>query len=386
LALTRQTIELISDSVPVVASTEAASIFYGELFKNSPALAELFGSQEAQQRKLSGMLKWVAQALADIPQLSEGLRQLGDRHVKYHAELMHFHAVKQAFMHMVTIVDQQTLSAHAEAEGEEIEDGTAPQIEGEEIEDGAAPQIDRHKRLLDVSRAWEEILYVFIGEMSPRLLMRDTISSFHTALANDLATPSSGTCLALAGAQGASLLMMAAMQSCSQPIPAENRQILTQAHAALTNARSALETLAGLDMSAYCRVMAAIRQPALHYPVARLRTIASALEQAACVPLQVAEWVVYALLISRAVLPVLGSGSGGVGDAGAGSNLLLAAGRTSLQNVRINTSSKLASHGWHGWARAVDARVIELDAIFDQLDADLRGLQKAVNHLRDGEN
>lgn len=126
----------------------------------------------------------------------------------------------------------------------------------------------------------------------------------------------------------------------------------------LLRAKVALETLAKLDISAYCRVMAAIRQPALAYPVARLRAISASLESAARVPLQIAEWAVHALEVARALLQV--ASASGVGDAGAGSYLLFAAGRAALDNVGVNTGSKLAAKGWRGWARAIDTRAAEL--------------------------
>ncbi|KAG8470438.1 hypothetical protein KFE25_008859 [Diacronema lutheri] len=386
LALTRQTVEVISSSVPVIGSTEAASIFYTELFAIAPELKALFGSPEAQQRKLRGILTWVSGVLTDMPSLSEGLRSLGVRHLRYNAKLEHFHAVKSAFMQMVSIVDQQSISSAAhdfDGTDSEADDEDADEDDADEEERGAgragarrAP-IDRHQRLLDVSRAWEALLYVFIGEMSPMMLMQDTIGSFHAALANDLAAPAGGTCLALAGAQGASLLIMAA-QLTREP---RQRETIDRATKQLQHARTSLETLAKLDMCVYCRVMAAIRQPALTYPIARLRAISAALEQAALIPLQVAEWAVHTLRVARALLPI--AGMSGVGDAGAGSYLLLAAGRAAIENVWVNTGSKLAAQGWRGWAHAIDARARELLDMLDDVEGDIKAIQAARNP-RDG--
>lgn len=379
LALTRQTVEIISSSVPVIGSAEAASIFYTELFSIAPDLKGLFGSQQAQQRKLRGILNWVSSVLTDIPNLSDGLRALGERHLKYNAKLEHFHAVKCAFMQMVSIVDQQSINADQEGFDEVYDDGDG----GSEGGRGSsqAPVLDRHQRLLDVSRAWEALLYVFIGEMSPKMLMHDTIGSFHNALSNDLAAPAGGTCLALAGAQGACLLMMAARVTRAHSTSMAQREVVEGAGKQLLQAKTALEMLAQLDMSAYCRVMAAIRQPALQYPIARLRAISASLESAAMVPLQIAEWAVYALHVARALLPI--ANVSGVGDAGAGSYLLLAAGRAAIDNVSVNTGSKLAAHGWRGWARAIDARAKELLAELDEIESEVKCIQRARNP-RDG--
>jgi formiminotetrahydrofolate cyclodeaminase len=152
----------------------------------------------------------------------------------------------------------------------------------------------------------------------------------------------------------------------------EQRSTVDLAQAQLAHARGALETLAKIDMSAHCRLVAAIRQPELAYPVARLRAIAAALEQAASVPLQVAEWAVHALEVARVMLPI--TSVSGVGDGGAGSYLLLAAGRAAIQNVGICTTSKLASQGWRGWARGIDARAKELLEILDEIEADIKSM------------
>lgn len=180
LALTGQTIELISSSLPAIGSVEAASMFFAELFRASPELAHLLGSREAQQRKLRGMLNWVSGVLNDSDKLSEGLRALGARHLKYSAKLEHFHAVKNAFMQMISVLDQQSIGAE--------QGGLQGRDTGGEDGIGGpnAPPLDRYQRLLDVGCAWEALLYVFIGEMSPMMLLHDTLGSFHNALSNDL--------------------------------------------------------------------------------------------------------------------------------------------------------------------------------------------------------
>lgn len=367
LALTPATIDLISETVPVVGSTEAARIFYGQLFTLNPGLQPLFGDRGSQERKLMGMLHWVAASVADSPSLSEGLKKLGERHVNYKAKLAHFHDIKASFLQMITIVDQQAYVERSEAEADSL------QAEGNEhLAEAELPREkpqDRHERLLDVSRAWEALLYVFIGEMGPTMLMQEDIAGFHMALANDLAAPAGGTCVALAGAQGAALLAMAASLT-RTPLPGTpERRLVDQAGALLHRVRAALEELAGLDMSAYCRVMAAIRQPPLGQADARKKAISFSIEQAALVPLQMAEWAVYGLKVGRSLLPI--ASQSGVGDAGAGMQLLVAACRTALQNVSINSRSKLASFHHRKWIQEVNSRAAHLGTELHALEREL---------------
>merc|ERR1712008_428447 len=134
------------------------------------------------------------------------------------------------------------------------------------------------------------------------------------------------------------------------------RDTVDKAHAQLLSVRSALEELAGLDMAAYCRVMAAVRQPVLTDAKARSAAIGGGLEQAARVPLQAAEWAVCGLQIALGLVPI--AAKSGVGDAGAGAFLLVAACKTAIQNVSINTESKLVAGC--SWPATLDCRAQEL--------------------------
>jgi formiminotetrahydrofolate cyclodeaminase len=121
-------------------------------------------------------------------------------------------------------------------------------------------------------------------------------------------------------------------------------------------------------MAAYCRVMAAVRQPTVPggatHNTERRTQIASALVVAADVPLQVAAWAVHALHDATALLPV--AAKSGVGDAGAGALLLLATAKTALQNVRINTRGKESPR-----ACATARRANELSALLGWLEAEV---------------
>lgn len=385
LALTSDTMRRINESIPVIGSAEAASIFYGELFSISPELKPLFGSTSQQERMLMGMLKWVGGAISDTPTLAEGLRALGERHVKYRAHLQHFSAVKSSFMQMVSIVDQQALNDRENAESSDdafsSDDDRDSPLQRRRF--GAQP-VDRHQRLLDVSAAWEALLYVFIGEMSPMMLMQDTLESLHNALANDLAAPAGGTCVALTAAQGASLLMMAAALTRGPYPGSPERATVDRAHAELAGARKCLERLAGLDMSAYCRVMAALRQPKLGAAEERLNAVELSYEQAASVSMQVAEWAVHSLKVARVLLPI--ASASGCGDAGAGSLLLVAASKAAMQAVLQHTSSKVVLDSFAWWGEAYEQRVSELSAELDSLEEELHALSTTVVcGFRDGE-
>lgn len=363
LPLTTATCALVDDSMPLVACAEAARIFYDELFKLEPELRAMFGCVMSQQKKLVGMLRWVGASIHDASKLAEGLRALGTRHVKYGARLCHFRAIRMAFLRMVQVVDQQTLSARRESRDEWY----SP--EAPAVADKAQPVqvVDRHARMLDVSRAWEALLYAFIAEMGPAMLMAEDIAAFHRALANDLAAPAGGTCLALSGAQGAALLLMSA-ELTRLPMPGSiERALVDGARAQLTDAIGALEKLAALDMAAYCLLMAAVRQPVLAASAERTDKIARALRDAASVPLQVAEWATHALRIARSLLPL--AASSGVGDAGAGVFLLVACARTAVQNCTINTRMRLAQG--RPWRTALESRALELKREVAVLDAEL---------------
>lgn len=377
-SLTAETVKLIEASTPVVGSLEAARIFYTGLFEAEPELRTLFKDPTAQERKLVGMLKWVNATIGEPQKLHTGLRELGERHVKYNAQLSHFRSIKASFLHMVSIVDQQSLERGIVADEDEEDQSTSGRSGRRSSDASRAPSavtpkpIDREQRLREVSRAWEALLYVFVGEMGPAMLLQEQLAGFHAALKNDLAAPAGGTCVALAGAQGAALVAMAAALTRAPRSGSRERGFIDAAVHKLEAATSALETLASGDMAAYCAVMAAVRQPPLGAAEARTEAIATALEYAARAPLQVAQWAAYALDVARCIAPL--AANSGVGDLGAGASLLVAAGRTSVQNVGINTGAKLARHGGRRWHRDVQRRALEVGREIDRLEAEVNTL------------
>lgn len=348
LPLTVETMALLEDSIPdsfTLAST--AEVFYTQLFALAPSAKPLFGPAHNQLLTFSRMLAGTQSFLAARSLTSfESLRALGQRHVAYGAKLSHFSAIKRAFIYTIETVDQQT-------------------IEGRQSE--LDEPVDRVERLLRVGRAWEALLYIVVGEMGPAMLLAEHLKEFHVALASDLAAPSGGTCAALSGAQGAALLIMSAELTRAHAHGTRERMLIDEATSQLRDVVAALEQLACMDMTAYCRVMSAVRQPPLTAPAARTAHIAQTLEDASRVPLQVAEYCAYALRIARALIPL--AAISGVGDAGAGILLLIACGRTAVQNCAINTGAKLAQNA--SWRPVVASRAQELKCEIAALDAEL---------------
>lgn len=349
LPLTDETLALLEDSIPdsfTLAST--AEVFYTQLFALAPSIKPLFGPTHNQLLTFSRMLVGTHSFLAaqSNARSFESLRALGQRHVAYGAKLAHFSAIKRAFIYTIETVDQQTI------------EGRLTELD---------EPVDRVERLLRVGRAWEALLYVVVGEMGPAMLLAEQLKDFHVALASDLAAPSGGTCAALSGAQGVALLVMSAELTRTFSPGSRERTLIDEATAQLRDVVAALEQLAGMDMTAYCRVMAAVRQPPLAAPAARTAFISRMLEDAARVPLQVAEYCTYALHIARALIPL--AAISGVGDAGAGVMLIVACGRTAVQNCAINTGAKLARSA--AWRSDVVSRAEELKSELAALDAEL---------------
>src|SRR5919106_744890 len=88
-----------------------------------------------------------------------------------------------------------------------------------------------------------------------------TVSAFVDALASAEPTPGGGTAAAVAGAMGASLLMMVAGLSKTRGNNDQERAALSEARAALTGFRNRLLAQADADTEAYNKVTVAYRLP-----------------------------------------------------------------------------------------------------------------------------
>ncbi|KAJ1629604.1 Formiminotransferase-cyclodeaminase-domain-containing protein [Pavlovales sp. CCMP2436] len=365
-ALTQATCALIGNSMPIWREGQGAALLYDELFRLMPELRfmpELGGSVPEQQSKLIAALEWLGACIKEKEKdtnfaLCFKLREMGARHVKHGLRLHHFQPLKRAFLQMIQVVDQQTIEARRDEERAD---------EGEVDGESDPPPIDHLQRLLEVSRSWEALLYVIVGECSVDMLMLEDLKSFHAALKNELAAPAGGTCTALSGAQGASLLVMSAELTRAYSPGSPERALVDKARTLLCDAAVALEALARMDMQAYCKVMAAVHQPPLSAPAERTRAIQHSLHDAASVPLQVAEWATHSLRVAQTLVPL--AARSGVGDAGAGVLLLVACGRCAVQNCEINTRQKNARDCV--WRAPVEARARALKREIAALDVAL---------------
>lgn len=97
----RQTIDAVQSTWRAVKAIEsqAAALFYRNLFEIDPALRPLFrGDMEAQGRKLMQVIGAAVGMLDDLGALVPVLQDLGRRHVGYGVEEAHYHTVGTALL------------------------------------------------------------------------------------------------------------------------------------------------------------------------------------------------------------------------------------------------------------------------------------------------
>lgn len=97
----RQTIDAVQSTWNAVKAIEsqAAALFYRNLFELDPALRSLFrGDMEAQGRKLMQVIGAAVGMLDDLGALVPVLQDLGRRHVVYGVEDAHYDAVGAALL------------------------------------------------------------------------------------------------------------------------------------------------------------------------------------------------------------------------------------------------------------------------------------------------
>jgi formiminotetrahydrofolate cyclodeaminase len=163
-----------------------------------------------------------------------------------------------------------------------------------------------------------------------------TVSEFLNELSSSAPTPGGGTASAIAGAMGASLLLMVASLDKSKSGTEEERVLLDDAKRALVPLRTRLTELADADSEAFDQVMAAYRLPkgSEEEKAARASVIQRALWRATEVPLDTlrvcADALEYGPVIARCGNPTAAS------DVGVAVRLLEAAAGGAEANVRIN--------------------------------------------------
>ena len=184
-----------------------------------------------------------------------------------------------------------------------------------------------------------------------------TVSQLLAALASPDPTPGGGTAAAIAGAMGASLLVMVAGLPKSKNNTDDEKAALSTARLALEPIVAALTDLADRDTTAFDGVMAAYRLPKASddEKAARTRQIQAALRGATEVPLETLRACVAAIDQGR-VVQEFGNRSA-ESDAGVAMGLLQAAADGAAANVRINLGG-LKDEGFKASAEAETDRLL----------------------------
>lgn len=166
-----------------------------------------------------------------------------------------------------------------------------------------------------------------------------TVAQFLDSLASPDPTPGGGTAAAIAGAMGASLLVMVTGLAKSNTNSDDEKSALAAARGALQPLVKTLATLADADAAAFDRVMAGYRLPKATdaEKAARSAAIQAALQEATTVPLQTLRACAGAM--AHAEVVAAGGNRSAVSDVGVAIGLLEAAAAGAEANVRINLAS-----------------------------------------------
>lgn len=171
------------------------------------------------------------------------------------------------------------------------------------------------------------------------LLIDLTVREFLERLSASNPTPGGGSASALAGALGASLLLMVASMPKAKSDAEDDRAALVAAASRLKALRDTLAALIDRDTEAYNAVMAAYRLPKANdeEKAARRVAIQQALVDATATPIDIMRACAEALTEGHTVAR-LGNPSA-ASDVDVGLGLLEAASKGALKNVDINLES-----------------------------------------------
>lgn len=185
-----------------------------------------------------------------------------------------------------------------------------------------------------------------------------SLSAFLDALASPDPTPGGGTASAVAGAMGASLLVMVTGLAKSRHSTDEEKAALAVAREALVPLRDRLSALADEDARSFDAVMAAYRSPKStdDEKAARKVAIQRALQGATQVPLDTVQASAEAMTQAEAVA-ACGNPSAS-SDVGVAIGLIEAAAAGAAANVRINLEG-MADAGFTSSTTAELSRLIE---------------------------
>lgn len=168
------------------------------------------------------------------------------------------------------------------------------------------------------------------------MLTEQTVIGVLDALSSADPTPGGGSASALAGATGASLLLMVAGMPKTRTNTGEERTALDEARQALGPLRRTLIDLVDRDAAAYDLVVAAFRRPRAtdEEKAARKAAIQDATRVATEVPLETIRVCVHAMRAGRAA--VAHGNPNAASDVKVGYRLLMAAAEGARDNVNIN--------------------------------------------------
>lgn len=163
-----------------------------------------------------------------------------------------------------------------------------------------------------------------------------TVAALLDAMASPDPTPGGGTASAIAGAMGASLLIMVTGLAKSKTNSDDEKAALGAARLALEPLRAELMRLADADSDAFDQVMAAYRRPKAtdEEKAARALAIQAALRQATVVPLETLRTCAAAMPLAAQVAEA--GNRSAASDAGVAVGLLEAAATGAEANVRTN--------------------------------------------------
>ncbi len=189
-----------------------------------------------------------------------------------------------------------------------------------------------------------------------------TLTQFFDDLASSAPTPGGGTASAVAGAMGASLLMMVAGLPKSRTNADDERRHLGDAHTTLTELRAALARAADDDAAAFDAVMAAYRLPKAtdEEKAARKAAIARAMRGATEAPQTTLGLCVQALACGVTVAQH-GNPSAS-SDVRVAAQLLKAAAEGAAANIRINLDGMTDTGYRHAVASATDRALADVTA------------------------
>lgn len=163
-----------------------------------------------------------------------------------------------------------------------------------------------------------------------------TVAQLLDAIASPDPTPGGGTASAIAGAMGASLLIMVTGLAKSKNNTDDEKAALQAARLALEPLRAEMSRLADADSDAFDQVMAAYRRPKVtnEEKGARTSAIQTALRQATVVPLETLRACAAAMPLAAQVAEA--GNRSAASDVGVAVGLLEAAAAGAEANVRTN--------------------------------------------------